>query len=187
MQINKPEESLIGQSFGRWTVVRRAPNKNGGRQYFSCQCSCGTVREVVRYSLLSGNSQSCGCLKLENIKKTLQLPSGVSGLNRVYKRYRTSGAEGRGLPFDLTQEEFATLVEQPCHYCGQIGSITTYGNGNTKSPYVHNGLDRVDNTKGYTKDNVVPCCKICNSMKSSLSYKEFVDKVMAIATKLKGN
>jgi len=35
------------------------------------------------------------------------------------------------------------------------------------------GVDRVDNTKGYTKENCVPCCKICNRLKSDLTKEEF--------------
>jgi hypothetical protein len=31
----------------------------------------------------------------------------------------------------------------------------------------------VDNTKGYTKENCVPCCKICNRLKSDLTKEEF--------------
>jgi hypothetical protein len=35
------------------------------------------------------------------------------------------------------------------------------------------GLDRKDNSGGYTPENTVPCCKDCNSLKSNtLSYDE---------------
>jgi hypothetical protein len=37
-----------------------------------------------------------------------------------------------------------------------------------------NGLDRVDNTLGYTEANVVPCCQICNIAKQRMSVDEFV-------------
>ena len=36
------------------------------------------------------------------------------------------------------------------------------------------GLDRVDSNKGYTDDNVVPCCGSCNQLKNELPYKYFV-------------
>lgn len=31
--------------------------------------------------------------------------------------------------------------------------------------YFYNGIDRLDNTKGYTPENSVACCKHCNSLK----------------------
>lgn len=70
--------------------------------------------------------------------------------------------KGVGILFDLTLEQFASLTENiGCSYCGG------------KSPdknYV--GIDRIDSTKGYIFDNCVPCCIICNRMKS-VHTKEF--------------
>jgi hypothetical protein len=47
---------LVGQRFGRWTVLDMAP----AYRYW-CQCDCGTKREVLSKSLKNGNSTSCGC------------------------------------------------------------------------------------------------------------------------------
>ena len=33
--------------------------------YWTCRCSCGTIRNVAGYSLKSGDSRSCGCLNRE--------------------------------------------------------------------------------------------------------------------------
>jgi hypothetical protein len=43
------------------------------------------------------------------------------------------------------------------------------GRGN----YIYNGVDRVNNSLGYTKDNCKPCCKMCNKMKGTMSLEEF--------------
>lgn len=52
---------------------------------------------------------------------------------------------------DLTKEEFKELISKPCTYCGDSGKI---------------GLDRIDNSTGHIKSNVVPCCYECNTAKS---------------------
>jgi hypothetical protein len=62
-------------------------------------------------------------------------------------------AEQRGLPVSITNEQLVKLRKRPCHYCG--GSLPPAGSG----------LDRLDNTKGYHLDNVVPCCTTCNLMR----------------------
>ena len=36
-----------------------------------------------------------------------------------------------------------------------------------------NGIDRVDSSKGYVEDNVVSCCKYCNTAKNTMSRDEF--------------
>lgn len=50
------------------------------------------------------------------------------------------------------------IISKPCHYCGDTRRI---------------GCDRIDNTKGHTKDNVVPCCIECNSARNNyFTYDE---------------
>jgi len=80
-----------------------------------------------------------------------------------------AGALRRGLPYDLTREQFMSFWQKPCHYCGDdIKSI---------------GLDRVDNSKGYLFSNLVPCCKVCNSMKSHMELVDFLGKCNRIANR----
>lgn len=57
-------EDIIGRKFGRWTVLRRSDriNTQGYRGYLWCRCECGVTKEVQRCGLITGNSQSCGCL-----------------------------------------------------------------------------------------------------------------------------
>lgn len=43
-----------------------------------------------------------------------------------------------------------------------------------------NGIDRVDNTQGYTLANAVPCCKRCNQLKSDMQLKEFLSQIERI-------
>jgi len=80
-----------------------------------------------------------------------------------------SGAKQRGLEFSLTKEQFETYWQKSCFYCGD--KIKTIG------------LDRIDNSKGYTIDNVVPCCKICNRMKMNLNKDEFILQCKKITMK----
>ena len=49
-----------------------------------------------------------------------------------------------------------------------------------------NGLDRVDNNKGYTIDNVVPCCKRCNYAKNNQTPREFKEWVKKVYNKMYG-
>jgi len=45
------------------------------------------------------------------------------------------------------------------------------------------GIDRIDNSKGYIEGNMVPCCKICNWMKSDKSSIDFIQKCKDISNK----
>ncbi len=61
----KIDVNLNGQRFGRWTVLETIPRYKNGKTYCLCVCDCGTKKYVVRHSLLSGQSTSCGCLSGE--------------------------------------------------------------------------------------------------------------------------
>ena len=75
-------------------------------------------------------------------------------------------AKRRNIEFGLTLDEFKIFLNNPCFYCG-----TTLKNI---------GLDRIDNTKGYIKDNCCSCCKVCNSMKSKLTKEDFITHIKKI-------
>ena len=56
---------LTGLTFGNWKVLERDYSKNNGRSNWLCECSCQnkTRRIVDGYSLTSGRSASCGCIR----------------------------------------------------------------------------------------------------------------------------
>ena len=85
----------------------------------------------------------------------------------IWNHY-VKGAQKRGIHFALTKTKFNELILQPCFYC------------NYKKDMEVNGIDRVDNNKGYQEDNVVSCCESCNVMKGSQHPQEFIDKLQAI-------
>ena len=64
-------ENLIGQQFGRWTVINRAEDKfqpSGQRKVmWHCICDCGNEKDVSTCSLKNGSSQSCGCLHKDRV------------------------------------------------------------------------------------------------------------------------
>ena len=57
--------NLIGQKFGRLTVIARAENNKRGQTRWLCKCECGNEKIVGAYLLKSGQTKSCGCLKKE--------------------------------------------------------------------------------------------------------------------------
>lgn len=70
-------------------------------------------------------------------------------------------AQQRGLDFNLPLELGKDLVTDNCYYCGDPPELR------------FNGIDRVDNSKGYLEDNVVTACKYCNAGKLTRSKGEF--------------
>lgn len=174
---------LTGKRFGRWTVIRRSyPNKYNHSRWL-CKCECGKERIVIGYSLSSGNTKSCGCLQKERTSESRRLPSGVASMRNTMSNYKV-GAEKRGLEWSLSEEQFKEITQKDCHYCGAKPNNNSKGSHGNNGNYVYNGLDRIDNFKGYTKDNIVPCCKTCNFAKGDLTLQEFKDWIRKVYKKL---
>jgi hypothetical protein len=112
-------------------------------------------------------------------------PEAVDAYNRsVNGRYaqlkRAAKRASRSLEIEL--EAYTQLVySNTCHYCG--GPLSEFGYS----------VDRLDHTKGYTKDNCVPCCgskegerqKSCNMRKGHLecigfTYPRTVELLMEL-------
>jgi hypothetical protein len=74
--------------------------------------------------------------------------------------------------WSLTAVDLMGLIFLPCHYCGNSGGNCMRFDGRMVD---YNGLDRVDNSRGYTIDNVVACCGTCNMAKRAMSYRGFLD------------
>lgn len=181
---------LEGLKFERWTIIsfegrsfyKRSNGKIENYRIWRCKCDCGTIRKVSERSLKTGKSKSCGCYAKE-VASSLALPEDGAIKNHIFDGYKR-GATKRGYSFELTKEEFLKLILEDCHYCGQEPSQTiksSYSSPNFK----YNGIDRKDNKVGYTIENSLPCCGICNQAKMDLEYNQFLELIFKIYNKHK--
>lgn len=146
--------------------------KHRRRDMWLVRCQCGTEK-VVDIANIGKSVHSCGCLQRERASKARRKPEGYSALSTKICDYRKS-AERRGLDFQLSRIECEQLFSGDCVYCGVTPSRTR----NTGySSITYNGIDRLDNDKGYVLDNCVSCCTICNTAKSNLTMEQFADRI----------
>lgn len=75
----KSTPDMRGQRFGKLTVLKRCGSKNN-RSLWLCKCDCGKEVEVIRDSLISGNTKSCGCMNSygENIIADIFSKQGIN-------------------------------------------------------------------------------------------------------------
>jgi hypothetical protein len=59
---------LSGKQFGRLTVIKYSGRAKNNGSTWLCQCNCGKTKIIQAINLKSGNSQSCGCIKIEQSK-----------------------------------------------------------------------------------------------------------------------
>jgi hypothetical protein len=87
----KVKEDLIGRIFGRLTVIEQVEDyispQGKHRAQYKCRCSCGNANCIIvlKNSLTTGNTISCGCIKREQFKQ-LQWDN-----HKKYNEYRFDG------------------------------------------------------------------------------------------------
>lgn len=115
---------------------------------------CGKESEIDKFR--SRYPKICmDCYRNHIHKKT-------RGDNAKYLRLKYN-AKKQGVDMDIPFAEYQRLQEEACHYCGLsvTGRSSVDSSENTGS-----GLDRIEPKQGYTLDNVVPSCFMCNRTKS---------------------
>lgn len=156
-------------------VIKKTSKRSNGYAVWEAKCDyCGVIKEFPSYYFKRGHcSCSCEGWQKEYADKIGRkpLPDHQSHVNIIWNHYKRSARE-RGLVFELTKDQVRSIVEQDCYYCGQKPTERYTAIG-CAGEYAWNGIDRVDNTKGYTIDNCVPCCKLCNFGKRDLALSDF--------------
>jgi len=148
--------------------------RTGGRQLYCTDCKKAIANKRVRKSYnkhkekyrkyaIKHYYENLDYYKKQN-KKYSESP--IKKLN-TYK----NSAKRRNVVFKLDMDLFMEYWNKPCFYCGsEIKTI---------------GLDRIDNNKGYVENNIIPCCKACNSMKSKMNKEEFINHCTKIINHVK--
>jgi hypothetical protein len=188
----------VSNKYGKLTILSIEKSKNGRRQVNTI-CDCGATKTLALKDIIRGGTKSCGCLKRELLKETnkilghsCRLAAGEMGFKHVLKSYKRQAMEF-DREFLLTDEQFRVLTKGNCYYCDckpakirKIYAKTNTEQGNKHGEYVYNGVDRVDNAKGYTLENCVSCCRRCNYLKSNLDLKVFIKHLQKIVKNMKG-
>jgi hypothetical protein len=170
----------IGERYGKLLVKEAAPTfiATSGRESIRvlCDCDCGVSVVVGLGDIRSGKTTTCGAHPLYEDRS---LPAFNNLFNHTYK----SRALKSGKVFEITEEQFRELTKQDCFYCGSEPQSRSIRSGKYTSEYAYNGLDRVDNSVGYTLNNVVPCCFDCNHAKATLTQSAFLSLARKIVAK----
>ena len=88
-----------------------------------------------------------------------------------YSDYRRRALK-KQLDFSITPDDYNLIIKKNCFMCGK------------KSDQQHqNGIDRMDNTKGYTLENINACCCECNLIKKDYVYENIMNKLFLIYKK----
>lgn len=144
---------LINKRFERLLVVRYIGSNKHRQSLWLCKCDCGNEVVVSRTNLKSGNTKSCGCYKLEKVKRKLTthgmtktrfyiifmdiLARCTNENEPAYKNYGARGIKCLWSSFENFKED---MYESYLQHCKEFGEKNTT-------------IDRIDNNDNYCKEN----------------------------------
>ena len=136
---------LVGQRFDRLTVIAFAYVKNRER-YWICQCTCGTEKVVYGYSLTSGHTKSCGCLRNDLVSKRFH-KHGMFGT----PTYRSWGAMKQRC-YNPNHNAYKNYGGRGIRVCKRWHTFENFFAEMGERP-PNTSIDRIDNDSPYSPEN----------------------------------
>lgn len=139
-------QDLVGNQYGRLTVVKRVFVDGAVGAHWQCICECGKSPEkpIGTNRLLKGITQSCGCLMVERVKKS-NTKHGYYG-TPTYIVWRNMWARCTQ-PKHKSYEHYKSFVP-----CSRWEKFENFLIDMGERP-AGKTLDRIDNNKGYSPEN----------------------------------
>jgi hypothetical protein len=135
---------LTGQTFGSWTVLRRADNRSSGQTAWLCRCACGAEHEQQGNALREGLSKQCRecqskAHRTHGLSRSPEHATWIDIKQRCLNPNNSSWHNygGRGVTLAPEwQDDFAAFY-------AELGP----------KPSPQHSIDRTDNERGYEPGN----------------------------------
>jgi len=143
---------LTGQKFGRLI-----PIKYLGNYKYLCICDCGKEKIIYKYSLTNGDTKSCGCLNIERISEMGKSNKihGHDSINKRSKIYQVwAGMKQRCNDKNMIQyKDYGGRGIKICKRWQGNNGFINFLKDMGLPPTPKHQLDRIDNNRGYNKNN----------------------------------
>lgn len=141
---------ITGLTFGRLLVLGRGSGPKGRGTYWLCVCRCGTQKNFRRDGLLSGSSQSCGCLQKDSVRASNYVHGGaVRGTrDRAYGSWKSMMSRC----YDPNHEAHGRYAGRGIKVCDRWHDFRNFRVDMGERP-LGLTLERVDNDRGYDPGN----------------------------------
>lgn len=157
----------IGDTFGRLTVLSEAPRTWDSRRQWRCLCSCGTQLIVVAMSLKKGTTQSCGCLRIDDVRQRFTKHGAANKGKKLPEYCIWLGIKKRIFnSHDLSYTNYGGRGITMC--LGWKDSFSTFFADTKARPSPKHTIERRDNNGHYSCGHCTEC--IANGWSANCYY-----------------
>jgi len=144
---------MIGQRFGRLTVIAESPKRGHNKQWRS-RCDCGGETVSFEFSLKSGRAKSCGCLKIEGlVQRSRRGPVKTAHKMSFSSEYRI-WINMRQRCSNPANSRWSSYGGRGITVCGRWDqSFEAFIQDMGLRPTIEHSLDRIENNGPYSPDN----------------------------------
>ena len=140
---------LKAQRFGRLLVIDLLPQEKRRAAVWQCVCDCGKRRNVSSSNLRRGYTQSCGCLRIENAKRTILINGDTSTHNMTGSTEYRSWQSMKKRCYDVKDRYFKNYGGRGIKVCDRwVNSFEKFISDMGKKPSPELTLDRYPNKNG---------------------------------------
>lgn len=143
------KRTVVGESFGRLSVIEELAQSTSGKRMFRCRCSCGNESAVCYQNLVAGLAKSCGCLRRE-VSRAARLTHGATLSGVKSKTWQAwvgmkARCSSRSPDFEYYGARGITICERWNDFANFLADMGEVPAGMT--------LERVNNDLGYSPAN----------------------------------
>lgn len=180
------KEDFIGKSWGYLKVLSQSKNNKYQQRSWLCKCKCGKEVILTSTSIKKEHTKSCGCWNYFHRKERKNWCGYKDLSGRMWGNIKRN-AKKRNLEFNITIKQVWKLYEKQNRKCALSGLDIIFADTvkNHELRLTTASLDRIDNTKGYIKNNIQWIHKDINWMKQDFKQEYFIEICKKIAEKNK--
>jgi hypothetical protein len=172
---------IIGKKYNYLTVISRHGTKFKDI-YYNCLCDCGTYKIIRGFSVKSGETKSCGCyfrkIASKNMKKNRKSLNFKHGKYKKveYQSWLNMKARCKG------KTKKNNYLKRGITVCDEwINSFEQFYKDMGDRPSKYHSIDRIDNDKGYSKENCRwTTVEVQSRNKSSNRYITYNNQTMTL-------
>lgn len=144
-----PLKHLPGSRFGRLVLLERAKGLNAK---WSCSCDCGNTISVYSNNVVTGKTQSCGCLHADVMRDISTTHGDTKGRNRTAEYACWNEMKKRC--YNPKCKAYVYYGGRGITMCPQWRvSFENFLADMGRKPTPHHSIDRIDNDGNYEPGN----------------------------------